>query len=156
MNDRAAPLVDREQFRGLRRQPAAPERAVEGGGVVANGADVMHSEVFPVMPGLGPGIHVFSLGRYNKQDVDGRDKPGHDELNNRPQNTIRHPYSAGLASGVAPAALAAASAAAFFSTRRTDQIEPSYRIISGSASESWLITSGGVSTAAMTKAPTMK
>jgi len=27
------------------------------------------------MPGLVPGIHVF-LG---KQDVDGRDKPGHDE-----------------------------------------------------------------------------
>jgi hypothetical protein len=30
-----------------------------------------------VMPGLGPGIHVFS-SRDNK-DVDGRDKPGHDE-----------------------------------------------------------------------------
>jgi len=28
------------------------------------------------MPGLGPGIHVFLLC---KQDVDGRDKPGHDE-----------------------------------------------------------------------------
>jgi len=27
-----------------------------------------------VMPGLGPGIHVF--GR--EEDVDGRDKPGHD------------------------------------------------------------------------------
>src|SRR5262249_37596502 len=27
-----------------------------------------------VMPGLVPGIHVFNL----KQDVDGRDKPGHD------------------------------------------------------------------------------
>jgi hypothetical protein len=27
-----------------------------------------------VMPGLVPGIHVFSL----LQDVDGRDKPGHD------------------------------------------------------------------------------
>jgi len=33
---------------------------------------------FPiVMPGLVPGIHVF---RAAKQDVDGRDKPGHDEL----------------------------------------------------------------------------
>jgi hypothetical protein len=31
-----------------------------------------------VMPGLGPGIHDF-LSRRNK-DVDGRDKPGHDEL----------------------------------------------------------------------------
>jgi hypothetical protein len=29
------------------------------------------------MPGLVPGIHVFSLC-YIKQDVDGRDKPGHD------------------------------------------------------------------------------
>jgi hypothetical protein len=28
-----------------------------------------------VMPGLVPGIHVF---RSNKQDVDCRDKPGHD------------------------------------------------------------------------------
>jgi hypothetical protein len=27
------------------------------------------------MPGLVPGIHVFSLG---EKDVDGRDKPGHD------------------------------------------------------------------------------
>ncbi len=30
-----------------------------------------------VMPGLVPGIHVFLFGR--EQDVDGRDKPGHDE-----------------------------------------------------------------------------
>jgi hypothetical protein len=29
------------------------------------------------MPGLGPGIHVFA----GSQGVDGRDKPGHDELN---------------------------------------------------------------------------
>jgi hypothetical protein len=29
------------------------------------------------MPGLGPGIHVF-VSRF-KKDVDGRDKPGHDE-----------------------------------------------------------------------------
>jgi len=28
------------------------------------------------MPGLVPGIHVFWL---QKQDVDGRDKPGHDD-----------------------------------------------------------------------------
>jgi 2-oxoglutarate ferredoxin oxidoreductase subunit beta len=28
------------------------------------------------MPGLGPGIHVFLD---SEQDVDGRDKPGHDE-----------------------------------------------------------------------------
>jgi hypothetical protein len=30
------------------------------------------------MPGFGPGIHVFII---RCQDVDGRDKPGHDELN---------------------------------------------------------------------------
>jgi hypothetical protein len=29
-----------------------------------------------VMPGLDPGIHVFLFVR---EDVDGRDKPGHDE-----------------------------------------------------------------------------
>jgi len=29
------------------------------------------------MPGLEPGIHVF--GATKKKDVDGRDKPGHDE-----------------------------------------------------------------------------
>jgi hypothetical protein len=29
------------------------------------------------MPGLVPGIHVFDVS--TKQDVDGRDKPGHDE-----------------------------------------------------------------------------
>jgi hypothetical protein len=29
------------------------------------------------MPGLVPGIHVF--GATSKEDVDGRDKPGHDE-----------------------------------------------------------------------------
>jgi hypothetical protein len=31
-----------------------------------------------VMPGLVPGIHA--LQRPRKKDVDGRDKPGHDEL----------------------------------------------------------------------------
>jgi hypothetical protein len=30
------------------------------------------------MPGLVPGIHVFLLPNRNKQDVDGRDEPGHD------------------------------------------------------------------------------
>jgi hypothetical protein len=34
-----------------------------------------HAKV--VMPGLDPGIHVFAAAR--KKDVDGRDKPGHDE-----------------------------------------------------------------------------
>jgi hypothetical protein len=31
-----------------------------------------------VMPGLAPGIHVFK--RLRLKDVDGRDKPGHDEF----------------------------------------------------------------------------
>jgi hypothetical protein len=31
------------------------------------------------MPGLVPGIHVFYAKRFI--DVDGRDKPGHDETN---------------------------------------------------------------------------
>ena len=30
------------------------------------------------MPGLVPGIHVFTASK--KEDVDGRVKPGHDEL----------------------------------------------------------------------------
>jgi hypothetical protein len=35
-------------------------------------------EPFPfVMPGLVPGVHVFLLSC--AKDVDGRDKPGHDE-----------------------------------------------------------------------------
>src|ERR1700731_1082175 len=76
------------------------------------------------------------------------------------------PYSAGLAAGrrggggggVADggAAAAALAAAAFFSTTRTAMIEPSYSASRGSASEAWLSTSGGVSTAAMMKATTMK
>jgi citronellyl-CoA dehydrogenase len=32
------------------------------------------------MPGLVPGIHVFLSGA--KEDVDGRDKPGHDGVDN--------------------------------------------------------------------------
>jgi hypothetical protein len=31
------------------------------------------------MPGLVPGIHVFLFYPSIKQDVDGRDKPGHDD-----------------------------------------------------------------------------
>jgi hypothetical protein len=34
-----------------------------------------------VMPGLVPGIHVFLA--VVLKDVDGRDKPGHDESNKR-------------------------------------------------------------------------
>jgi hypothetical protein len=36
-------------------------------------------EPFPVMPGLVPGIHVLEVLE-NKKDVDGRVKPGHDDL----------------------------------------------------------------------------
>jgi len=32
-----------------------------------------------VMPALVAGIHVFLCRTATKQDVDGRDKPGHDE-----------------------------------------------------------------------------
>jgi hypothetical protein len=37
--------------------------------------DQIEQAVGIVMPGLVPGIHAF---RAAKQDVDGRDKPGHD------------------------------------------------------------------------------
>jgi hypothetical protein len=38
------------------------------------------TNLYAVMPGLVPGIHAFSYDFYNRQVVDGRDKPGHDEL----------------------------------------------------------------------------
>jgi hypothetical protein len=41
---------------------------------------------FGVMPGLVPGIHAF---RSPAQDVDGRDKPGHDESSIRCHAIIR-------------------------------------------------------------------
>src|SRR5882724_4461821 len=71
------------------------------------------------------------------------------------------PYSAGLAAGGGGAAdgclpAVAFAAAALFSTRATARIEPSYSASSGTASEAWLMTSGGVRTAAMMKAMTMK
>src|SRR5260370_40339995 len=68
-------------------------------------------------------------------------------------------YAAGLAcggGGAADGGAAAAVVAAFFSTMRTARIEPSYSASKGIASEAWLSTSGGVSTAAMMKAITMK
>jgi hypothetical protein len=40
-------------------------------------AGVIHKTRHIVMPGLVPGIHVFAASI--KKDVDGRDKPGHDE-----------------------------------------------------------------------------
>src|SRR5258708_38332958 len=98
------------------------------------------------MAGLVPAIHVFAAF---EQVVDARVKPGHDES----------PYSAGLAAGGGAAGggvAAAAAAAAFFSTMRTAMIEPSYSASKGNASEDWLSTSGGVRTAAIMKATTMK
>jgi hypothetical protein len=38
---------------------------------------MMHATNTFVMPGLEPGIHEFQL--CPRQDVDGRDKPGHDD-----------------------------------------------------------------------------
>jgi hypothetical protein len=39
----------------------------------------MRSKHLPsVMPALVPAIHVFLAARHSKQDVDGRDKRGHD------------------------------------------------------------------------------
>jgi hypothetical protein len=70
------------------------------------------------MPGLVPGIHVLI---YAGKDVDGRDKPGHDESKTRVVGIIGTNHSAGFAC----AAAAARSAATRFSTMRTDQMEPS-------------------------------
>jgi hypothetical protein len=38
-------------------------------------ARLNRTTLFPVMPALGAGIHVFCA---SSEDVDGRDKPGHD------------------------------------------------------------------------------
>jgi hypothetical protein len=48
------------------------------------------------MPGLVPGIHVLSRG--TKKDVDGRDKPGHDEkrFGLRPRAGDHSPWRAGV------------------------------------------------------------
>ncbi|MDO8878676.1 MAG: hypothetical protein Q8M24_26515 [Pseudolabrys sp.] len=42
-----------------------------------NAANEIGAFAKPVMPGLVPGIHV--LASEGNKDVDGRDKPGHDE-----------------------------------------------------------------------------
>jgi hypothetical protein len=43
------------------------------------------------MPGLVPGIHVFFSLNWNKQDVDGRVKPGHDETGVVPTHGTHQP-----------------------------------------------------------------
>jgi hypothetical protein len=45
------------------------------------------------MPGLVPGIHVF-VAALKKKDVDGRDKPGHDDVLYRP--AFHSPTSAAI------------------------------------------------------------
>jgi hypothetical protein len=47
------------------------KQAVSGGNRLAG------PNLSAVMPALVAGIHVFLLRRQDKQDVDGRDKPGH-------------------------------------------------------------------------------
>jgi hypothetical protein len=69
------------------------------------------------MPSLMPSIHVF----YADKDVDGRDKPGHDESKVRARGIIGANHSAGLAAATS----AARAAAARFSTKRTEKTEPS-------------------------------
>ena len=103
--------------------PRRAKRAVESLGIFADEADVVHAvrhpdarhgrDLIPAMPRLSP----FEAAR---SDVDARDEP--DGMTNQsPDNT---PQSLrGL--GGAAAAAAARSAAARFSTQRTDQIEPS-------------------------------
>lgn len=46
-------------------------------------------KVFGVMPALAAGIHVF-LRRSGKQDVDGLDEPGHDEIGDRSRHKPGH------------------------------------------------------------------
>ena len=41
------------------------------------------------MPGLVPGIHVLSL--FERKDVDGRDKPGHDDVRECGRHAVHFP-----------------------------------------------------------------
>ena len=102
--DGCPPLfVQRHELFRQRIEPAPFQAAVEDVRMLANPLDVVHCN--SCLP---------------KRDA--RHKAGHDNVNNSGK-----PYSAGfaLAEAASEAAFAAASARAFFSTRRTDQIEPS-------------------------------
>jgi hypothetical protein len=55
--------------------PAIIRRNLRSASMTAGCCKNRHAKV--VMPGLDPGIHVFAAA--GKKDVDGRDKPGHDE-----------------------------------------------------------------------------
>jgi hypothetical protein len=48
---------------------------------MARGFERASDAIDAVMPGLVPGIHVFDVS--TKRDVDGRDKPGHDETGSK-------------------------------------------------------------------------
>ncbi|MGE0061174.1 MAG: hypothetical protein AB7T86_03755 [Xanthobacteraceae bacterium] len=54
------------------------------------------------MPGFMPGIHVFQTDA--KQDVDGRDKPSHDENAANTLKTQRKSHLAALVAGGAASA----------------------------------------------------
>ena len=57
---------------------ARPPRRGRGGREVERLRQYRYADIYPiVMPGLVPGIHVFTC---SSQDVDGRDKPGHDGI----------------------------------------------------------------------------
>ena len=55
---RAAPLVARDQARGLGREAAARKAAIEGFRIVANPPDVVHDDVFSPVTGLRPAIPI--------------------------------------------------------------------------------------------------
>jgi hypothetical protein len=48
-----------------------------------------------VMPGLVPGIHALLAGVIKEKDVDGRDKPGHDDILRTEQDGFRLQTSGG-------------------------------------------------------------
>jgi hypothetical protein len=47
------------------------------------------------MPGLVPGIHVLKM-RAGAKDVDGRDKPGHDDASRSRSKTASSPHPDGV------------------------------------------------------------
>src|SRR5579862_2021395 len=81
---RAALLVERDQPFRLRFEPAPRQRAIEGVGIVADEANVVHwDRSLRVMAGLVPAIHVF-VGSSLKTWMPGT-SPG--MTNNNPDNT---------------------------------------------------------------------
>jgi hypothetical protein len=60
------------------------------GAVVPDFADGSARNRKLVMPGPVPGIHV--LASLSKKDVDGRDRPGHDERRSQKKARLRGPF----------------------------------------------------------------